>query len=115
MHVFFICIMTLVGCTQKTMKLPAKNAVIKGNDTIAIQKGDYLYFVNCSQSFDVLEDGNNKGGQYSAIYRAKLGENNTIIYKYDDKLESVAVITVKVCGFEKTAFYIFGDYIYYTT
>lgn len=113
--VLIMCLLALVGCAVNK-DIPASNAPVTGNGGLAVQKGDYLYFVNGYTSVNDMVEGDNKGGnQYSAIYRTKLGENNTLIYNEDGELENCELIIDKVCGFEKTALYIFGDYIYYAS
>ena len=98
------------------MELPDKNAGVSGNGGLAVQKGEYLYFVNGYTAVSDMKDGDNKGGnQYSAIYRTKLDENNGLVYNEDGELENCEMIIDKVCGFDKTALYIFGDYIYYAS
>ena len=113
--VCMFCVLALVGCTPG-MDLPETNAGVSGNGGLAVQKGEYLYFVNGYTSIESMKDGDNKGGNsYSAIYRVKLGDNNTLIYNEDGELENCELIIDKVCGFDKTALYIFGDYIYYAS
>ena len=113
--VLIMCLMALVGCTSNIV-MPQTNAPVTGNGGLAVQKGDDLYFVNGYTSVDDMVDGDNRGGnQYSAIYRTKLGENNTLVYNEDGELENCELIIDKVCGFQKTALYIFDDYIYYAT
>ena len=113
--VLIMCLMTLVGCAPR-IELPESNAYVSGNGGLAVQKGEYLYFVNGYTSVDDMVYGDNKGGnQYSAIYRTKLGDNNSVSYDEDGKLENCELIIDKVCGFQKTQLFIFGDYIYYAT
>ena len=114
--VFVMCVMTLVGCANNAKDLPDTNAMVSGNGGLAVQKGEYLYFVNGYTSVSDMQGGDNKGGdKYSAIYRVKLGDNNTVSYNEDGELENCELIIDKICGFDKTGLYIFGDYIYYAT
>ncbi len=113
--VLIMCLMALVGCASN-IEIPESNAYVSGNGGLAVQKGEYLYFVNGYTSVDDMVYGDNKGGnQYSAIYRTKLGQNNSVSYDEEGKLENCELIIDKVCGFQKTQLYIFGDYIYYAT
>ena len=114
--VLVLCILLVAGCAPHSkLELPETNAAVVGNGGLAVQKGDYLYFVNGYTSVSSLKDGNNRGGdKYSAIYRAKLTDNE-LTYDEDGNLENYDIIVDKICGFEKTALYIFGDYIYYAT
>ena len=114
--VFVLCIMALVGCTTANLDLPSETAAVVGNGGLAVQKGEYLYFVNGYQSIKDMKSGDNKGGdEYSAIYRVKLNNNNELTFDENGNLENCDLIIDKVCGFEKTALYIFDDYIYYAT
>ena len=114
--VLLLCVMTLVGCAlQGNLEMPESTSPVVGNGGLAVQKGEYLYFVNGYTSVSNLTSGDNKGGEeYSAIYRTKL-TNNEITYDEDGKIENCELVIDKICGFEKTAIYIFGDYIYYAT
>ena len=112
--VLVLCLMTLVGCTTN-LDLPAKSAGVTGNGGLAVQKGEYIYFVNGYTAISDLKDGDNLGGNdYAAIYRAKLTDGE-LSYDEDGKLTNVDKIIDKVCGFDKTQIYIFDDYIYYAT
>ncbi len=113
--ILVVCFMALVGCVSN-LEMPETNAPVTGNGGLVVQKGDYLYFVNGYKTTDDMVDGDNRGGEkYAAIYRVKLGENNTLSYNEDGELENCELVIDKICGFEKTALYIFGDYIYYAT
>ena len=113
--VLIMCLMALVGCVSN-IKMPETDAFVSGNGGMVVEKDNYLYFANGYTATDDMVSGDNKGGnQYSAIYRVKLGENDSLEYDEDGKLKNCELVIDKVCGFEKTAFYIFGDYIYYAT
>ena len=111
--VAIFCFFAFAGCAAQ-MDLPNKNDAVTGNGGLVVQKGQYLYFVNGYTSAENIKKADEvKGVEYSAIYRTKLGENNEIIYNEDGTLQNCEKIIDKVCGFEKTALYIFDDYIYY--
>ena len=111
--VVLLCLLALVGCTPN-LEMPATESAVTGNGGLAVQKGEYIYFVNGYKSATSLQSGENNGGvEYSAIYRTKL-ENGELVYE-DGKLKNCELVIDKVCGFEKTALYIFDDYIYYTS
>lgn len=113
--VAIFCFFALVGCASN-LAMPGTNDNVTGNGGLVVQKGNYLYFVNGYTSTDDLTTGDNKGGNsYGAIYRTKLDENNQMVYADDGSLENCEIIVDKVCGFEKTALYIFDDYLYYAT
>lgn len=115
------CTMIFVGCSSKGLSdNPATDAAVIGNGGYAIQKGDYLYYVN--GFVDGYEDKlvnykkDNVEGEvvYGAIYRTKL--NNGDLSK-DSKgfLTKSECVVSKVVGYEQGGFYIVGDYIYYAT
>ena len=109
-----LCAMCLVGCSSIAIDIDT-NAEVTGNGTLAVQKGDYLYFVNGYTAISDMNVGDNNGGNsYSAIYRAKL-ENGNLTYDEDGKVQNAQIIVDKIVGFNKTQLYIFGDYIYYAT
>lgn len=107
--------MFLVGCTSLPIDIKT-NADVTGNGTLAVQKGNYLYFVNGYTALDDMKDGDNQGGNmYSAIYRAKLDDNGNLTYDDNGKLKNTQRIVDKIVGYNKAQLYIFGDYIYYAT
>lgn len=109
-----MCITALVGCGVAWVG-PKTNDDVTGNGGLAVQKGEYLYFVNGYTAIADMVDGDNKGGNaYSAIYCAKLTDGK-LTYDTDGKLENCTKIIDKVCGYNRTSLYIFGDFIYYST
>ena len=111
--VAIICIFAFAGCAPK-LELPGTNDAVTGNGGIVVQKGQYIYFVNGYKSVaDITSASQVKHEEYSAIYRVKVDENNQISYNEDGTMKDCEKIIDSVCGFEKTALYIFDDYIYY--
>lgn len=111
--VAIFCFFAFAGCVAQ-MDLPKSNDDVTGNGGLVVQKGQYLYFVNGYTSAENIESESEvKGVEYSAIYRTKLGTNNELLLNEDGTLQNCEKIINKVCGFEKTALYIFDDYIYY--
>lgn len=107
---------------------PKKDDVVTGNGSLAVTKGDYLYFVNGFCSVDDVADTNHFGQvEHAAIYRVKLDAEGKVTEdtKYDDDgeeifdetqaLANIEILVPKVAGFEYTQLYIFGDYLYYST
>lgn len=129
--VFAVCVFCFAACggLGKLADNPAPNDVVIGNGGLAVQKGDYLYFVNGYQDTSSVGDSNKEGKvTHTAIYRAKLNagkvtEKNPTTYDEDGKekvdktqaLENVELLVSKVAGFEYANLYIFGDYLYFTT
>ena len=116
-----VCAALLCGCGKQGLKdNPDTNATIVGNGGYAVQKGDYLYYVNgyLSDYKTKLSDyrKHNVFGKvtYGAVYRTKLVNNGV---EKDDKgfLTKTECVVPKVVGFENGGFYIVGDYIYYGT
>jgi hypothetical protein len=110
-----MCVLLFAGCTT-TWDGPETNDQVTGNGSLAVQKGNYLYFVNGYTAISDMEDGSNKGNiNYSGLYRVKLGDNNSLSYDEDGNLENCKKIVSKVVGYDRTSLYIFGDYLYYST
>jgi len=121
--VMIICVCTMVfaGCSSRGLSdNPATDAAVIGNGGYAIQKGDYLYYVNgyVDSYEDKLVDykKDNVEGEvvYGAIYRTKLTGGDL---SKDSKgfLTNSECVVSKVVGYEQGGFYIVGDYIYYAT
>lgn len=109
-----ICLCTLIGCTPN-LEVPGSTDAVTGNGGLAVQKGQYLYFVNGYIATSNMSDGDNLGGaNYSAIYRTKL-DNNNLVYNEDGELQDCERVIDKVCGFNKTKLFIFDNHIYYAT
>ena len=112
---FVVCLVGFFGCGARG-PMPKSNDPVTGNGGLAVQKGEYLYFVNGYTAISDMKEGDNTGNEsYSAIYRAKLGENNALVYDEDGNLKDCTKIVGKIAGFDKTKLYIFGDYIYYAS
>ncbi len=111
---------TLFGCSnnnQSTLTLPASNALVVSNGGTAVQKGDYLYFINGFYSLSNIDKGDNHWGDFGyqgAIYRTKL-TNLNLLKDSDGFLTNAELIVPKLVGYENGGFYIYGDYIYYST
>ena len=127
-----IAVFTLSGCGTTLSAFsnnPSSDDVVTGNGTLAVTKGDYLYFVNGYIGYADVGDTNYDGKiTYPALYRIKLdsdGHPVDVATEYDDdgneifdgsnSLEDVDIMARKVVGFEYTGIYIFGDYLYYAS
>ena len=118
-----LCIVSfgLVACDNRTKKeknftYPSSNDVVQGNGGLAVQKGNYIYFVNGYQSVD---DISSKKASYTvgSLMLMKLGENGEVVTDEDGLLKDEYYITMSsaLCGYEVTNLYIFGDYLYFVT
>lgn len=115
---FCACGLMLFGCGNSGLRNnPNTNASVLSNGGMAVEKGDYVYFVNGFASSTDLKKGDNKWGEVEkgAIYRTKLNDNGNLEKDKDGFLKNADVVVPKLVGFENGGFYIFGDYIYYTT
>lgn len=121
--VLIICVCTFVlcGCGKSGLKdNPPTDAAVIGNGGYAVQKGDYLYYVNGYLSDYRTSLSNYKKDNvfgkviYGAIYRTKL-VNNNVQKDENGFLTNTECVVPKVVGFENGGFYIVGDYIYYGT
>ena len=120
-----------VGCSKSTKfsENPASDDLVIGNGSLAVTKGQYLYFVNGYTSYQNVANTNKEGKiTYSGLYRIKLDENkNPVkaeakldgdgneIFDGSRSLQNVDILASKVVGFEYMGIYIFGDYIYYAS
>ena len=112
---FIMCVVTFAGCSMP-WDGPKTEADVTGNGGLAVQKGNYLYFVNGYTSKSSMKDGDNKGSfDYSSIYKAKLNENNQLEYDEDGNLLNCSKLVSKVAGYDNTGLYIFGDYLYFAS
>ena len=108
---------------------PSADDVVSGNGSLAVQKGDYLYFVNGYRNTSDIGDSNHYGNvDQSAIYRVKLDSEGRVteaekqydedgeeIFDKTQSLQNIDILVPLVAGFEYTKLFIFGDYLYYAT
>lgn len=110
----------LIGCSKNSNGLknnPATSEAVINNGGITVQKGNYLYFINGFYSSSTLKAGQNYWGDFKqgAIYRAKLNSDNSFTYDSDGFLKNADLVVPKLVGYENGSFYIYGDYIYYSS
>ena len=136
MVIFGLCLMLLVcftfgACSSSNAFKdgPSKDDIVIGNGSLAVTKGDYVYFVNGYKNYSEVDDQNQEGKvTYSALYRIKMNEKGnpeSVDKKYDEDgneifdgsraLKNVDILASKVVGFDYVGLYIFGDYIYYAS
>lgn len=128
----FACVGFLfAGCggLSKLSDGPDASDIVTGNGSLAVQKGDYLYFVNGYTDTSAIGDTNHYGNiDQSAVYRVKLTADGRVTEaepEYDDdgeeifdetkSLQNIDILAPKVAGFEQAKLFIFGDYLYYAT
>ncbi len=105
-----LCLATFAGCAGKATKLDnVGGEVVGGNGTFAVQKGDYVYFINGKESVSV-------DNTFGKVDKASLVRIKTTDLKNptDAKIETV-IPKLMVSENYKSGFYMFGDYVYFAT
>ena len=121
----FVCLILLIftislaacGKSNKDNFIyPSSQVQTFGNGGMAVQKGDYIYFVNGYQSSEDMEK-QNASYTIGSLLIAKLDSNGNLILNEDNLLDDEYYRTMsdKLCGFEATGLYIFGNYLYFTS
>jgi len=121
LSICLICICAVVFCacggTSPLKNNPAKNDMVYSNGGIAVQKGDYIYYMNgfVSQA-EVTKSSHNKYGNVKngGIYRTKLN-NGSLIFDEDNKISNSECVVPKLAGYEQGNLYIFGNQLFYTS
>lgn len=88
---------------------PATEAAVSSNGGFAVEKGDYVYFINGQESYTADNKyGDVVKGSLMCITKTDLAAGN-----YD----SAKVVVPTLVGSQnfETGIYIFGDYVYYAT
>ena len=118
-----LCVFSIgfVACDKRTEReknftYPTASDPIIGNGGMAVQKGNYLYFVNGYQS---VSNATSKKATYNvgSLMLMKLDENGNIVTDEKGLLKDDYYITMsnKLCGYEATNLYIHGEYLYFAT
>ena len=99
----------LTGCKDKVDTVAYENGVVKsGNGTFAVEKGDYLYFVNgVASNFTDNKMGDVEKG---ALYRVKLTEMGTKNANVERVIPKLATT-----GSATNGVFIYGDNVYYAS
>ena len=101
---------------EKDFTYPAANDAVVGNGGLAVQKGNYVYFVN---GYNALENLDNKEASHTvgALMLTKLDENGEVVKNKEDLMHDDYYINMstKLCGYEATNLYIHGEYLYFAT
>ena len=113
--------MAFVACDnrtdeEKSFTYPSISDAVVGNGGLAVQKGNYLYFVNGHQSV-ANQTSSNSTYNVGALMLTKLDENGNIVTDENGLLKDDYYITMsnKLCGYEATNLYIHGEYLYFAT
>ena len=100
---------------EKAFTYPASQDVVYGNGGLAVQKGNYLYFVNGYQSYNVIKATSTY--THGALMLAKLDSYGGLITDENENIDDEYYISMsnRLCGYEATDLTIFGNYLYFTT
>lgn len=101
---------------EKAFTYPTSADLTAGNGGLAVQKGNYLYYVNGYKS--ILSEDRTQDDRYThgALMLMKLNSDGTIVTDENNLLKDDYYITMSnlLCGFEVSSLYIAGDYLYFT-
>ena len=101
---------------EKDFTYPSASDAVVGNGGLAVQKGNYVYFVN---GYNALENLESKDASHTvgALMLTKLDENGQVVKNEEDLMHDDYYISMsnKLCGYEATNLYIHGEYLYFAT
>lgn len=105
--------MMLVGCADKTTKLSDIGGEVAGNGTFAVEKGNYVYFINGKEAVT----SNNEFGEVEKASLVRVNKSdlkNASGESANVKIETV-IPKLFISASYKTGFYMYGNYVYYAT
>ncbi len=102
------CIFTGCGDTVKPLE-NVGGEVLSGNGSFAVEKGDYVYFINGQEAVSVA----NEFGEVEKAALVRIKKSDLTNLK-DATIETV-VPKLLISESYKTGFYMYGDYVYYAT
>jgi hypothetical protein len=133
----FVIIPNAVNAFRGVKDWPSDRGRVSGNGGSAVMVGNYLYFANGYVSAQSIREGNDGRGDQSinrfgtaregAIYRVKMAQDGLPTYNFaaygadriDEELSTwvndLELVVPKVAGFERSAMWVFGDYLIYTS
>lgn len=101
---------------EKAFTYPTSADITLGNGGMAVQKGNYLYYVNGYKS--ILSEDRTQDERYThgALMLMKLNSDGSIVTDENNLLKDDYYITMSnlLCGFEVSSLYIAGNYLYFT-
>ena len=101
---------------EKAFTYPNSSNTVVGNDGLAVQVGNYLYFVNGYKSITSDEVTQNASYSHANLLLVRL--NNGELPVDDDGLlkeSEYIVITDRLVGFQCSGLFVSGDYLYFAT
>ncbi len=105
----------LSACSKSVSSNVNTSIETKGNGGMVATRGDYVYFVNGYNGYNVLSDNLDKTFDVGGLYRAKLNDGGELDYNEKGSVVNAEKLNGKLAGFESTALYVFGDYVYFAT
>jgi len=102
---------------EKAFTYPNSADAVLGNGGLAVQKGNYLYYVNGFKAVDSEEHTQDGSYTHGALMLMKLNSDGSIVTDENNLIKDDYYITMsnRLCGFEATSLYIAGDYLYFTS
>lgn len=101
---------------EKAFTYPNVGDDVLSNGGMAVKKGNYIYFVNGYQS---AKDMTTQNASYNlgSLLLMKLDSNGEVVTDEKGLLKDEYFITMsdKLCGFEATNLFIYGEYLYFTS
>lgn len=99
-----------VGCGESATPLAnVGGAVVSGNGSFAVEKGEYVYFINGQEAVTVENEfGKVEKASLVRIKTSELANPKTA------KIETV-IPKLLISASYKTGVYVYGDYVYYAT
>ena len=101
---------------EKAFTYPTSADLTTGNGGMAVQKGNYLYYVNGYKSILSSDRTQDERYTHGALMLMKLNSDGTIVTDENNLLKDDYYITMSnlLCGFEVSSLYIAGEYLYFT-
>ena len=101
---------------EKAFTYPSSADSITGNGGLAVQKGNYLYYVNGYKSILGTDRTQDDVYTHGSLMLMKLNSDGSVVTDENGLLKDDYYITMsnRLCGFEATSLYIAGDYLYFT-
>lgn len=101
---------TLIGCGDSVTPLTGvEGDVLSGNGSFAVEKGDYVYFINGQEA--VTAENEFGEVEKASLVRVKTSELSN---PKTAKIETV-IPKLLISASYKTGVYVYGDYVYYAT
>ena len=98
------------GCGESVTPLQnVGGAVVSGNGSFAVEKGEYVYFINGQEAVTVANEFGKV--EKASLVRVKTSE---LANPKTAKIETV-IPKLMISASYKTGVFVYGDYVYYAT